>query len=57
VYPERSEDFIDSQLAVSTLTAYLHAFARLHVLEEDQWDGILRDEAFSDGFEISTKRP
>lgn len=50
-----SEDFIDSQLAVSTLTAYLHAFARLHVLQEVQWASLIEGDAFSEGFEITLK--
>ncbi len=50
-----SEDFIDSQLAVSTLTAYLHAFSRRHILNENTWDDILRGEPFSTGFVITPK--
>ncbi len=61
-----SEDFIDSELAVSTLTAYysgrtlypgmyIHAFARLHVLQEERWNEQLAGDSFSEGFEITLK--
>ncbi|MCA9563220.1 MAG: hypothetical protein KC561_07015 [Myxococcales bacterium] len=49
------EQFIDTEIAVPVLGAYLHGFARAQVLQESDWQSVLEGQAFEEGFEISSK--
>lgn len=46
-------DFIPTTESVPALAAYLLAFARWHVLGEEQWADVLRGAPLRDGFEIT----